>query len=295
MRCACIDIGSNTTRLLVAEPAPHGLLTIRQERVFLPLSGIERGGVARRRAGTLIRAVERLAALAVADGVGPGNVQAVATQALRTLPDRLRDQVLEQIAAAAGAAVELLSAEREAELAFRGATAGADPRSGPIAVVDVGGGSTEVVVGWPGAAPLWWYSVPLGSHGLTERCLVDDPPGTEQLARAAAVAAERLAPASAAPAADRVLTVGGGTQSLARLLDGRPADEQALAGLLRSLTAAGSTTIAVRHGIDERRARTLPAALILLAAAIAPLGRPAEPGAGGVREGLLLERLAGAD
>lgn len=292
MRCACIDIGSNTTRLLVVEPTRHGLATVRQERVFLPLSGIDRGGVARRRAGALIRAVERLAALAASDGVAAGSVQAVATQALRVLPDDQREQLLAQLSAAAGAGVELLSTEREAELAFRGATAGADPRSGPVAVVDVGGGSTEVVVGVPGAVPLWWYSAPLGSRGLTERCLPSDPPTASELGAAAAVATEQLAPATAAPAVERVLTVGGGTQSLARLLDGRPADERLLGDALRMLTTAGSRTIAARHDIDDRRARTLPAALVLLVAAVAPLGRPVEPGAGGVREGLLLERLA---
>lgn len=291
MRCACIDIGSNTTRLLVAEAAEPGLLAIRQERVFLPLGGIERGGVARRRAGALIRAVERLAALAAADGVAPAGIQAVATQALRALPDHRRERILAQLSAAAGAEVELLSAEREAELAFRGATAGADPRAGAVAVVDVGGGSTEIVIGVPGRVPLWWHSAPLGSRGLTERCLPDDPPAPEQLAQAAVLAAEQLAAATAAPVAGRVLTVGSGTQSLARLLDGRPADERALTTALRLLTAAESARIAERYDIDQRRARTLPAALILLAAAIAPLGLPAEPGAGGVREGLILERL----
>lgn len=292
MRCACIDIGSNTTRLLVAEPGGRGLRTVRQERVFLPLGGIERDPAGSRRAATLVRTVERLAALAAADGVGRGNVRAVATQALRALPAGRREWLLARLGAAAGGEIELLSAEREAELAFRGATAGADPRSGPVAVVDVGGGSTEIVVGCPGIPPSWWCSVPLGSRVLTERCLPDDPPTTAQLEAAAAHAAEGLAAVTVAPAVGRAWTVGGSAQSLGRLLAGAAADAASLAAALRTLTAADAAAVAAAHGLDERRTRTLPAALVLLAAAIAPLGCPLEPGAGGVREGLILELLA---
>ncbi len=296
MIAGCIDIGSNTTRLLVAECDGHTGLkrVVHKERVFLPLTGVEDGDpVALRRLGTLELIVARLAADAHAAGVEQGNLRAVATQALRSVPEAQRGEILARLGEAAGVQVELLDPDREAELAFAGATACADPRCATVGVIDVGGGSTELIVGAPGAAPSWWCSIPLGSRVLTDRYLHSDPPTIDEIA--AADAAARAAFDEVRPPADplRVWTVGGGTQSLATLLSGHPADGPNLSDTISTLSGAPAIEVAAAHGLDETRTRLLPAALVLLRAAVDVLGRPAEPGAGGLREGLVIQIATG--
>lgn len=293
MRLACLDIGSNTTRLLVADadPATGTLVPVMTERVFLPLTGLEAGDArAWQRLGTLEEAVRRLSAQARENGAVA--TVALATQALRAVPDGEREALLGRLSDAAGVPVELLTPAREAALAFAGATAAlpAGAAGAAVGVIDVGGGSTELITGPAGETPAWWCSVPLGSRVLTERHLPSDPPSTIELAAATAVAEAALAPYRPPGTPLRVWTVGGGTQSVSRLLDGRPADRRSLSDALQTVTAAPAIEVAAAHGLDERRTSLLPAALILLRAATAALGRAAEPGAGGVREGAIAER-----
>jgi len=291
MRYGCIDIGSNTTRLLVADVtagSPATYAEVLARRVFLPLTGMEHGApVALRRLRALDSIVRRLAEEAAATGVAPGNLGVVATQALRALPEAGRQAAIAQLAAAAGTSVELLSPEREAALAFRGATAHADSRSPAVGVIDVGGGSTELIAGRPRQSPAWWCSVPLGSRVLTERYMPSDPPTATELRAAATAAAEVFADHRCPVPLGRAWTVGGGMQSLARLLGGRPADPASLADTLATLTAAPAIEVAAAHGLDELRTRVLPAALVLLSAATTSLGCGARPGDGGVREGVI--------
>ena len=292
MIAGCIDIGSNTTRLLVAERDSQtgALRAVHKERVFLPLTGVEDGDpVALRRLGTLEVIVSRLAGDARACGVAPGQLRAVATQALRSVPEPERGEVLRRLSDAAGVAVELLSPDQEAQLAFAGATACVDRRCSSVGVIDVGGGSTELIIGAPGQVPTWWCSIPLGSRVLTERFLHTDPPTEAELRGAETAARTALADGSPPEMPLRVWTVGGGTQSLATLLGGRPADSSTLADTIATLTAAPAIEVAAAHGLDELRTRMLPAALVLLRAAVDLLGRPAEPGAGGAREGIVIE------
>lgn len=291
MRYGCIDIGSNTTRLLVADVAPGSpdpFTVVLARRIFLPLTGMEQGAaVALRRLRALESVVQRLAQEATDAGVSASGLGVVATQALRAMPERDQRVTLAQLAAAAGAPVELLSPEREAALAFRGATALADPRAPAVGVIDVGGGSTELIVGRPDRPPEWWCSVPIGSRVLTERFLLSDPPTAAELAAASSAAAEAFSTQRSPASVARVWTVGGGTQSLARLLDGRPAEPATLADTISTLTAAPAIEVAAAHGLDELRTRVMPAALVLLSAATACLGCGAEPGPGGVREGVI--------
>ena len=81
--------------------------------------------------------------------------------------------------------VRVLSADEEGRLAYQGAVAAAASLPETVAVCDVGGGSTELVVGTPTGGPTWWRSIDLGCVRLTERFLVDDPPGKVAMARAA--------------------------------------------------------------------------------------------------------------
>jgi exopolyphosphatase/guanosine-5'-triphosphate,3'-diphosphate pyrophosphatase len=290
VRLACIDIGSNTTRLLVAEVSGHDhttFETVLARRVFLPLTGVETASpIALRRLQTLEGVVAQLAEEAAAAGVSAGGLRVVATQSLRLMPTTKRDAALRALSLAAGAEVELLSTQAEAELAFSGATAWAD-HDVPVAVIDIGGGSSELIVGTPGQTPDWWCSVPLGSRTITERWLNLDPPTNTQIEEAVAAAdgafSECVPPTRPACA----WTVGGGTQSLARLLAGKPAEPQTLSDSLKTLSAAPAIEVAAAYGLDELRTRVLPATLVLLIAATRCLGCAAEPGSGGLREGII--------
>src|SRR4051794_37194416 len=144
--CACIDIGSNTTRLLVAEMGQDGLREVLAQRAFTRLGKgtAPDGSIAPEKIPQLGDVVA--AQVAAARRLGVRRLRVVATAAIRRAPNR--EQLVAAIHRAAGVDVEVISAEEEARLAFAGATALLDPKpAGSIGVVDVGGGSSELVVG----------------------------------------------------------------------------------------------------------------------------------------------------
>src|SRR3954447_19508102 len=142
-RCAVIDIGSNTTRLLVAQPdpqRPRALLEVAAHRACVRLTAAERrSGIPADKAEAIAEAVAEQALTARANDIAA--LRVVATAALRDAPGR--DVLIAQLSAAAGVPVEVLSGEEEARLAFAGATAAFDGSAGTVVVADVGGGSTE--------------------------------------------------------------------------------------------------------------------------------------------------------
>ena len=94
-----------------------------------------------------------------------------------------------------GAVAEVITGTEEAELSFRGAVGELDAAAGPFVVVDLGGGSTEVVLGPSGDDGRSGYSADIGCVRLTERCLHSDPPTAAEIAAARDVVRERLAEA----------------------------------------------------------------------------------------------------
>src|SRR3954451_2568459 len=187
--CACVDIGSNTTRLLVAEAGPEGLREVLAERCFTRLGrdAAADGAIA---AGKLSEVAEVVAAQAqAARELGAERLRVVATAAIRRAPNR--DALCDAVRRRAGVDVEVLSAVEEARLAFAGATALLDPApAGPVGVVDVGGGSSELVVGTVTSGVEWVVSLPVGWGMLADSHLRADPPAPEELARLRAAAAD---------------------------------------------------------------------------------------------------------
>jgi exopolyphosphatase/guanosine-5'-triphosphate,3'-diphosphate pyrophosphatase len=291
MRCACIDVGSNTTRLLVAEPDGRGgLREVLARRAFTRLGACRTadGGLDPGRVRATAAEVARQ--LAEARAAGAGAVQVVGTAALRDAPNGAQARAV--IGAAAGCEVRVLSGEEEARLAFRGATSalggrGAAAAGGPVAVVDVGGGSTEVVCGSAESGPVWLRSLPVGSATMTERWVTGDPPTPAELADLRAAAAAAFARLEA-PAPAAAYAVGGAATSLRRLV-GQDLGAAALARALELLCAAPVAHTARRHTLHPLRVRMLPAALVLLEAAGTALDAPLRSGSGGLREGLMLE------
>jgi exopolyphosphatase / guanosine-5'-triphosphate,3'-diphosphate pyrophosphatase len=170
--CACIDIGSNTTRLLVAEPDAGQLREVLQQRAFTKLRTVG-GELPAHKVAEVADAVARQVRLA--RECGAERIRTVATAAVRDATNRA--EVVEAIEAAAGVAVDVLSGDDEARLAFAGATRTLSHLPlGEVGVVDVGGGSTELVCGSLADGVRWSASFRVGSGFLVDAYLRSDPP-----------------------------------------------------------------------------------------------------------------------
>ncbi|HET9125038.1 MAG TPA: hypothetical protein VFN65_09165 [Solirubrobacteraceae bacterium] len=286
MRRACIDIGSNTTRLLVAELDGTGLTPLHEERVFTRLGAAlgDDGTIPEEKRREVIEVVA--AQLRSARSLEVHAVHGVATAAVRCAADG--PEFVREVAERTGLELAVLSDEEEARLAFRGAAGTfTGPPPDPLGVLDVGGGSSEVVVGRAPDRIDWWRSLPIGSGSLARAHLHRDPPTDAELQTARAVVAE-VVDTLEAPSVAGVVAVGGSATSLGRIA-GPTLDEDALTRSLAVLTAEPAAAVAARHGIAADRARLLPAGILILQGLAARLECTVTVGCGGVREGVLLE------
>jgi exopolyphosphatase/guanosine-5'-triphosphate,3'-diphosphate pyrophosphatase len=290
VRRACIDIGSNTTRLLVAESDGEVLLEVHQERVFTHIGrGLARDGtIGPNKIAEVVAVVSEQYRLA--RDLGSADVQAVATAAIRQASNGT--ELVEAIDRACGLPVRILSEEDEARLAFVGAarTLGHVP-SGQLGVVDVGGRSSELVVGRAPDQVSWCSSIPIGSGELADRCLRSDPPSAEELGAARASVARAIS-GLGVPRPAEAVAVGGSAASLRRLVGPR-LDGDTFAQSLKLLCSARAVDVARRFALDLERVRLLPAGLLILEAAAERFGAALQVGRGGLREGILLEPADG--
>ncbi|WP_425956219.1 exopolyphosphatase [Xylanimonas sp. McL0601] len=206
-RVAAVDCGTNSLRLLVADVAADGTLTEVDRRTTIVRlgQGVDRTGELAPEALERTFAVTREYAQVVA-ATGAGKVRFVATSATRDA--RNRDAFFAGIREAIGVDAEVVSGDEEAQLSFRGATGvvGAT-HSGPYLVVDLGGGSTELVLGE--AAPEAALSMDVGSVRLHERHLRSDPPTADEVAAARADVHAALDAAAAVVPLGRTTTLVG--------------------------------------------------------------------------------------
>ncbi|MDR0482224.1 MAG: Ppx/GppA family phosphatase [Cellulomonadaceae bacterium] len=179
-RVAVVDCGTNTIRLLVADVTAEGVVTdvIPRRATIVRLGqGIDETGEFAPEALERTFAATREYAATIAEVGGVERVRFIATSASRDAGNR--DEFFSGIASILGVVPEVISGTREAALAFRGAVS--EVRSawpGPYCVVDLGGGSTELVVGTD--TPVASFSMNVGSVRLTERCITGDPPSEEE-------------------------------------------------------------------------------------------------------------------
>ena len=176
MIVAAVDIGTNSTRMLIQDTAAGAALERRMKITRLG-QGVEDSGAL---AGDAMdRVIDCLRDYRAAlDHHGAERIRAVATSACRDAANR--DEFFEQVEAVLGAAPELLSGDEEGRLSFAGAIAELDPADGPFLVCDIGGGSTEFVYGHSEASA--GVSCDIGCVRLTEKYVHHDPPQPEELA-----------------------------------------------------------------------------------------------------------------
>lgn len=289
MPCACVDIGTNTTRLLVADRDGGRLREVVAVRRFLRLAPGADGAIPHETVQRLAAVVAAHVRLAHAHEVDA--VRVVATAAIRSAPNKA--ELCLAVRRSAGVEVEVLSGEEEAALAFSGAiaTLAEAPPGGLLGVVDVGGGSSELVTGTAAGGVTWSASFPLGSGILTDRHVRSDPPTAAELDAIRAevdAALARLDP----PLPCAAYAVGGSATSLVRVA-GSTLDVGSIGRALDLLTAEPAAAAARRFDVHVARVRLLPAGLLLLEGSWRAFGgAPLRIAGGGLREGVVLRSLA---
>ena len=283
MRVAVVDLGSNSTRLLVAEVADGRVEELdRRTDVTRLAQGVDATG------RLADEAMERVFATVAGyregiDAHDAGRVVAVATSAVRDAAngDDFRAQLRERF----GIDARTISGDEEARLTFLGATAGRD-LPGSTVVIDIGGGSTELVVGRAGGAPDFHVSTQAGAVRQTERHLSSDPVPEGELAALRGVVrgiVDAAVPDEIRRSVEHGIAVAGTATSLAAVeqeLD--PYDPERVHGYTLTLEAAdrmlarlAALTVAERRevpGLHPGRAPTIVAGAGILVEAIAAFG-----------------------
>ncbi len=274
MKIGVIDVGSNTTRLLVASAGPKGVHALEKQKVRLSLGEeIERfGAVSAVHCAAAVKAVREMASTARRSQVDSLDV-------FLTAPGRQAsnaDELVSALSRAAGVQARVLTKDEEGTLAYRGAvlTAETDLPS-RVAVCDIGGASTEIAIGSPAGQPDWIESVDLGSVRLTTRAGDMHEEAEDEFSH--------LAP----PSVEAALAVGGSARAARRLV-GAELGEEELAEALRIVEQTSPREVARRFGVDRARADILPAGVILLAEVQRRLEVPLHVCGGGIREGAVL-------
>jgi exopolyphosphatase / guanosine-5'-triphosphate,3'-diphosphate pyrophosphatase len=285
MKVAVLDIGSNTARLLVANVHAGNVQPVAEVKTFLRLGAeIERtGGLSQEKLDETARVARSYAKRARRLG-------AERTETIVTAPGRQgasTHELVETLSRATRGPVRVLSPDEEGALAFEGALARANELPEVVAAVDVGGGSTEIVVGTPLAGPAWVRSVDIGSLRLTRAFLTSDPASRAEVSRARDVVKRALAGLEP-PRPDVAFAVGGSARAAGRVI-GRQYGPDDLDEVVRIFTRRPALTAAGTFGIDSARAETVLGGAIILAEAARLLDRPLDVARGGIREGAALQ------
>lgn len=275
-RIAVVDLGTNSTRLLVANVTEDGEVEtlVRRSEVTRLGDGVDSSG--RLSDAAVQRVYDQLAEYRqIADEHDASRSIAVATSAVRDADNgpELEQAVRERF----GFDVGIISGDEEARLTFLGATVRRAAHQ-PTLVIDVGGGSTELVIGHPGSPPEFHVSTRLGSVRQSERHLHHDPPLPEELSalrRAAGEIVAEGAPPDRRESVIRGIAVAGTATSLASVdLGLEPYDPSKVNGYRlelaeceRMLALLASLPLADRRevrGLHPDRASTIVAGTVIL-------------------------------
>jgi exopolyphosphatase / guanosine-5'-triphosphate,3'-diphosphate pyrophosphatase len=290
MLCGAIDIGSNTTRLLVAEPEEGQLRKVMEQRAYTRIGkdGSKNGKITAEKVAEVADVVRTQVRLA--RELGAEVIRTVATAAIRDA--RNREKVIKEIEEIAGVEVDVLDEEEEGRLAFLGATKSlGHPVAGTVTVVDVGGGSSEVVYGTTAEGVSEVRSFKIGSGSLAEDHLESDPPSAAEI-RGLRDHIAVFFNGVELEHPDQAVAVGGSATSL-RTLVGAVLEYETLERAVRVLSSDEIYEVAKRFELDPRRVKLLPAGVLLLEKFSQMLGQPLQIGKGGLREGIILTLLNG--
>ncbi|HEY6100239.1 MAG TPA: Ppx/GppA phosphatase family protein [Anaeromyxobacter sp.] len=304
-RVASIDVGTNTVLLLVAERRGAALAPVLERAEITRLGrGVDATG--RLEAAAIRDTVEVLAQYArQARDLGASRIVCVATSAARDAANGA--EFFDAARAAAGLVPEVIPGEEEARLVYGsawrdfGATGGT-----PLAVLDVGGGSTEFTFGET-SRPARRASLQVGAVRLTERHVRGDPPSQRELAALREAAREALRPLGGMdlPAGGRLVGVAGTVTTLSAVSQALPAydaarvhgasltlaETEALAGRLAALTVRERAAL---PGMEPKRADVILAGALVVAEAMRATGFDRLTVSDrGVRWGLLYDRFGG--
>lgn len=272
---AVIDVGSNTIRSLIVQPLPdrsYRILDDEREPVRLA-SGLTRQG--RLSTSAIARGVKVLKRMAeIVRGRGVRRVEVVATSAIRTASNQR--EFIDRVRSETGLRVRVISGAEEARLAFESAARSFDLAEFPCAVADVGGGSTEVILG-VGNHMQRDYSLSLGTVALTEEFLHSDPVKRREFKAMRKRIQRELEAAkiARAPRPQFLIASGGTATSIAQMvmarqgLDGRPVQgfEMTQAELLHLRQALLRRTLAELRetpGLSPDRADLIIAGVAIL-------------------------------
>jgi exopolyphosphatase/guanosine-5'-triphosphate,3'-diphosphate pyrophosphatase len=290
-RVAVIDCGTNTIRLLVADPDGHGGLIDRDRRMEIVRLGQGVDATGQFHPDALQRtfaATERYAAAISELEVPQRRIRFVATSASRDVSNR--DEFFAGIRQRLGVEPQVITGDEEARLSFTGALSGARAADrmpeDPVLVVDIGGGSTELIIGSGDGSLQQAVSLDIGSVRVTERFWTADPPGRDDLDRATEHIDRLLT--DTAPDVSAVRTwigVAGTLTTLAAIhlglteydrsqVDGHRIPVADVAGLSERL--AGSTVEQIRAigSVHPQRADVITAGALIAARIAARVGTP---------------------
>lgn len=223
--------------------------------------------------------------------LGAETIRSVATAAVREAPNRAA--VAAAIEDASGVPVDVLGDEEEGRLSFIGATKTlGHPVEGEIGVVDVGGGSTELILGSVPGGARTVRSWSVGSGALADELIASDPPSAAEIRRVR----ERVEDVFAEVEVERpaqAVAVGGSATSLRRLV-GAVLEYETLERAIRVLSSDPAADVAKRFELDPERVRILATGVLVLEKLSELLGQPLQIGKGGLREGVILDLLGGS-
>jgi exopolyphosphatase/guanosine-5'-triphosphate,3'-diphosphate pyrophosphatase len=297
---AAIDVGSNSVHLLVSERIDGRHVVLRDESVLLGLWAMVdmEGFVPDEGTGAAIEAVRGFIDLASEEGAS--SVTLLGTEPLRRAANRSR--FCDAVEDATGYPLQVLSHEEEALLTVLGVLDGR-PVAEPSLVLDIGGGSTEIVLLAPGADPVVGV-IPVGSARLTAQHVEDDPPTEAEVLELRAEAHHLF---SSLPTGHprRGVIVGGSGTNLLRLTSEEGDEDAPDSGLIDTTRTARaieivmgrpSAELAEEYGLRERRIRQMAAGASLIEAALDCYNLDALAASDlSLREGIIIAREQAGD
>jgi exopolyphosphatase/guanosine-5'-triphosphate,3'-diphosphate pyrophosphatase len=285
---AAIDVGTNTTRLLVARAFDGRVEPIASGSAMTALgAGLKPGGRIRAHGLDLVELTVRQM-VAEARALGVERIVVACTAPARVAGNA--SELLARLELASGVTPRVLSGPEEAELAFRGMVAAGAPD--PLLAIDLGGGSLELM-GGEGGRLRWATSVPIGVRSLTERFAPSDPPAIDLLEPMIAAVREMIDPVTVPAHGREALAAGGSAVALMTLAGTDILDRDALVRAVERLVGSHSEDLAEETGLEATRVRlSLAGAAALEAVRRCFALDDLRVSQAGLREGLLLESAA---